>query len=87
MRLPKFWVVRNAGPLSTLSDICFELTMRQFSDYIAGTGKLQFDAENHAIHTDEASAREDAAERMKSRDGLLESLVSQVSGLGLFRQG
>lgn len=85
MILTKFWVVRNAGPFSTLPDVCFECTMRHFSDYIAGTGKAQFDAENHTIHTDEASAKEDAEERLKKRDGLIGSTIESLSASGLFR--
>jgi hypothetical protein len=82
--LTKFWVVRNAGPFSTLPDICFECTMRQFSDYMAGTGKPQFDAENHAIHTDEVSAKKDAEDRLKARDGLVVSTTDALRESGLF---
>lgn len=81
MLLDKFWVVRNPGPKSEMSECCFETDMPTFTNYVFGTGKDRFEVENHTIHTSERSARADAEMRFRVRDDLVKILAANQAKL------
>lgn len=81
MLLDKFWVVRNPGPDSEMSECCFETDMATFSNYIFGTGKDRFELENHVLHSSERTARADAEMRFRVRDDLVKILAANKAKL------
>lgn len=64
----KFWVVRDPGPNSELSDILIETSFHDLPAYVIGTGLARFQHENHQAYDNYEEAKHDAIHRMEDGD-------------------
>ncbi|MGO8992692.1 MAG: hypothetical protein ACLQVI_05150 [Polyangiaceae bacterium] len=64
MKLAKVWMVRDATPVSTLEDICWEQDVARLGRYVWGSGQGVWEAERTTFYTDKGEALADAKARL-----------------------